>query len=399
MRIVWLCYFANQEMKDYFNTPKIIEFAPWIRNYINLFRDNNAIELHIVAPNVYTNKDKFFKKNGITYHFYKYVPILSNNKFIIKVYSLLSIEHKTKYFWIKQKIENIINNIHPDIVHLHGAENSYYSAGILPILAKYPVITTIQGFVRNASESDSITKHRIQIEEEIIQKCVHFGTRTEEMNKIILGINPNANLHFHNNPLEIPSEIKNNIGNSEPIDCLFFARICKDKGIEDLIHAISILKKELPEISLSVIGTASKKYLVYLKKLCSELDLEKNITFLGNYSQSELYKYALQAKLCVLPTYHDSIPGTIIESMCMKLPVVAYAVGGIPELNKCGINVMLVEKHNIDMLAESILHLLRNSLLRKTIAENAFETAHKKFNNNNLVNDILNAYESMIEDH
>jgi hypothetical protein len=34
IRVVWLCHFANQEMKDFFHTPHLKEMAPWINNLI-----------------------------------------------------------------------------------------------------------------------------------------------------------------------------------------------------------------------------------------------------------------------------------------------------------------------------------------------------------------------------
>lgn len=393
LKVVWLCHFANNEMKSFFNTPKLNEFAPWISILIKFFEERNLVDLHIVAPNVFTNADCNFEKKGIKYHFFKHVPIPFFNSYILKVYSILRIERFMNYSWIKFKISHLINNINPDIIHLHGAENPYYSAGILTLIGKYSVITTIQGFIRHTSSFDSDVKQRIKIEEEIIRKCKHFGTRTETMNKVILEINPSATLHFHNYPIEIPTVVKNNIGKKEQLSLVFFARVTKDKGIEDLLRAISIVKVKMPSISLSVIGGVGYPYLVYLKKLCVDLEIESNVNFLGFLStQNEIYKYALNAKICVLPTYHDIIPGTIIESMFMKLPVIAYAVGGIPEINSNEEVIKLVEKHNIHQLANSIVLLLENDEIRKTLAEKAFIYANERFNNDNVVVDMINAY-------
>ena len=50
-------------------------------------------------------------------------------------------------------------------------------------------------------------------------------------------------------------------------------------------------------------------------------------------------KHAINARICVLPTYHDILPGTILESMFMKLPVIAYDVTGLSELNDKGQSV------------------------------------------------------------
>ena len=398
IQVVWLCHFANQEMKNYFKTPDLNEFAPWINNLIELFQLQSDVELHIVAPNVFTNKDSCFTKGNINYHFYKRIPIPTNNKYIRNLHTLLQIELLTNFYWIKHKINITIKKIKPAIIHLHGAENPYYSAGILQLLNKYPTLTTIQGFRRNLLDiNSSFQKKAIKIEETIIKNTKHIGIRTDDMSKIALQINPDATLHFHNYSINKPTIYKDNIGKTEPIDCLFFARVCKEKGIEDLLHAISIVKMEYSEISLSVIGGTSKSYLSDLKKLCIDLNIENNVRFLGFFpTQEAIYKYALQAKICVLPTYHDIIPGTIIESMFLKLPVVAYSVGGIPELNCKEQTVILVEKENIKQLSEKIIQLLKNIDLRIIIAEKANLYAQERFNTNNIAPDIINIYKAIL---
>ncbi len=70
LKVVWLCHFANQEMKDYFNTPNVNEMSPWINILIELIKGNTNIEVHIVAPNVFNNLDNNFKQENINYHFY-----------------------------------------------------------------------------------------------------------------------------------------------------------------------------------------------------------------------------------------------------------------------------------------------------------------------------------------
>lgn len=397
MKVVWLCHFANQEMKEYFHAPRLNEFAPWISRLIALFKNDNALELHVVSPNVYTNKDCSFIKDGITFHFYKHIPIPSNNLFLKKVHSVLGIDYRTNLFWIKHKIVNIVTHVNPDIIHLHGAENPYYSAGILPLFCQYPVITTIQGFVRHTSAIDKATKLRIRIEEEIIRRCKHFGTRTAEMNKEVSGINQDAKFYFHNYPLTKPEFIKDETVNSE-FDIIYFARICKDKGIEDLLKAVYLVKKEKPDASLHIIGAVGNSYKRYLLHMIKELNIENNVKFLGFLeTQQDVYKHCMKARICVLPTYQDIIPGTIIESMLMKLPVIAYAVGGIPDLNIRKETVVLVEKKNISQLAEKILFLLNDNQKYNILAKNAYDFAKEKFNNKHVKEDILKAYYQIMQ--
>jgi glycosyltransferase involved in cell wall biosynthesis len=396
MRVVWLCHFANQQMKNYFNSSKLKEFAPWINNLLELFKDTPEIELHVVAPNVFSNKDLSLIKDGITYHFYKYTFIPQDNLFLKNVGSILHLENRTNFSFIKQKIETIITKVNPDIIHLHGAENPYYSAGILTLINKYPTITTIQGFIRNTLIINKQIRQRIHIEEEIIKKSIHFGTRTNEMSKIIFNINPSAILHFHNYPITFPTVVKDKNTYSD-FDIVFFSRVTKDKGIEDLLNAVLIIKNAKPDISLHIIGAVSKSYKKYLVNIIREYKIEENVHLIGFMpTQNDIYKQCLKAKVSVLPTYHDILPGTIIESMLMKIPVVAYAVGGIPDINIHNENIILVEKQNVHKLAEKILLLLNDEKKRNQLSEEAYNYAIRKFDNNLVKEDILIAYHKIL---
>jgi len=241
-----------------------------------------------------------------------------------------------------------------------------------------------------------VINRRIKIEEIILKNAKHFGVSTKEMIAIIKKFNPVAKLYYIEYPVTQVNYVKNN-NTKETFDIIFFARITKDKGIEDLLKAISIVKKEKPDVSLRVIGHTNKRYLDYLLKMIKKLDIEQNVVFMGFFeTQEEIYKYALNAKICVLPTYHDIIPGTIIESMLMKLPVIAYAVGGIPELNEQGEAIILVETRNIILLASSILNLLKDKNRRNTIAKYAYSVANLRYNNKIILKDNLTAYKTIL---
>lgn len=392
LKIVWLCHFVNAEIKNFFNTPDVKEMAPWINTLINMFRYTGDIELHIVAPNVFTNKNINIKLKNIYYHFYQHRPSI----FPKKIYNLFRIESLTNYYYIKLKVQEIINNINPDLIHLHGAENPYYSAGILPLIEHYPTLVTIQGFIRNTDQNNFITRKRKKIEDEILKKSKYIGVRTKDMTEMVQRINPNAQLFYHRYGTTKPNYRKENHSSSD-FDIIYFARITKDKGIEDLLKALSLVKKVKEDISLHIIGPVSRSYSNYLNKLVKKLNIQSNIKFLGFMAtQEDIYKYAVRAKIYVLPTYYDIIPGTIIESMFMKLPVIAYSVGGIPELNEKGKAVILVEKNNIDQLSIEIFDLLNDQNKRETMAEYAYNVAVNRFDDTNTVNQIINIYNEIL---
>ena len=181
-------------------------------------------------------------------------------------------------------------------------------------------------------------------------------------------------------------------------DLVFFARMSKDKGIEDLLRAVSIIKKHKPDISLCAIGGGKPDY---FKNLASDLGIEKNVFWAGFLQiQEEVHKLASIARISVLPTYHDIIPGTIIESMFIKLPVVAYNVGSIHEVNKHRMIISLVTKGDIEALANAILGLLKDENLQKRRANLGYQRAIEMFttSNDEIRENLFEAYRAVIND-
>jgi len=115
-------------------------------------------------------------------------------------------------------------------------------------------------------------------------------------------------------------------------------------------------------------------------------------------SLNDVHNEAAKAKISILPTHWDIIPGTIIESMQLGLPVVSYKAGSIPELNEDRENVLLSEIGDIEGLANNIIRLLTDYDLYNTIRERGIECIKNRYNNENVFQQHLNCYRDVIED-
>lgn len=389
MRIAWICHFSNAEIQNILH-PGIFtnESAPWITQLAKLFETETSVELHIIVPHGHISGYKQFTLRNIHYHFF-------NPNIYFYRWSLLDIFNlnlRTEYIYNKLIIRYIVKKIKPDLIHLHGAENAYYSSSIFQFKKIFPVLITVQGFISHTTEIINFyNQKRIEIEKRILSTFHHFGYRTKTMGEDIHSLNPKAILHWHYYPIvEItPIEIE------KIYDIVFFARVCKDKGIEDLLKAISITKRQMPGVKLCVIGTGQSDY----KSMTDQLGISENIYWAGFLpTQAEVHKMASSSKISVLPTLHDIIPGTIIESMFLKLPVVAYSVGGIPEINDKEEYIKLVAKGDVNALAKKILWLLTNPEVMKLQSERAYIRAIEMFDNTKIFGDVLNAYKEVIHE-
>jgi glycosyltransferase involved in cell wall biosynthesis len=230
-----------------------------------------------------------------------------------------------------------------------------------------------------------------------MKKMKHFGIEATSMEKYIRTYNPAAKMHWFHLPF---AKTLVDINPHKEYDLVFFARITKMKGIEDAIYALAKAKQYKPDISMEVIGNADETYKKSLQKLVDDLGLKMNVTFKGFIpTQKEMHIEVLKARISVLPTYNDTIPGTIVESMLLGLPVISYKTGGIPDLNKDDENLILVEQGDIDGLAAEIIKLLNEPERQKKLGDKTKSFASEEFNNTNSAEMLVKAYKEVIHDY
>ena len=99
-----------------------------------------------------------------------------------------------------------------------------------------------------------------------------------------------------------------------------------------------------------------------------ELGIRDKVLFHG--SQSNVYPYLHSADIFLLPSRFEGMPMTIIEAMGTGLPVVASAVGGVPDMLRNGESGILVSQEPRSV-ADAVEQLLQKESLRKNLGENA----------------------------
>lgn len=395
LRVVWVCHFMNDFIKKKLKLPQQMqEYAPWITLGLNEIRSRTDVELHVIAPFYGISASRTFSEDNIHYYCLRIgVPFRNTNW-----PSVFRFDQWTNYYFFNVRVKKIVDKINPDIINLHGAENAYYSSSVLK-LKKYPVLVTIQGFLSlNIFNNDSnpVVKKRLQIEHRILKEMKNFGVEANFIKPYIQSLNPDAKVFFYHYPyahVNAPSSVL------KEYDLVFFANLVKAKGIEDLLAAILILKGKKPDISLIIMGKGDEAYIEKLKNYIKDHDLGHNIVFKGFISsQKDMLEEVAKARITVLPTYNDTIPGTIVESMHLGIPVITYNAGGTPDINIGDERIILVEKGNIDRLAHEIAELLSDVNRQKNLAVKALKYASAEFDNKNSIDRMISTYREIISE-
>lgn len=160
------------------------------------------------------------------------------------------------------------------------------------------------------------------------------------------------------------------IGTDMPI-VIYPARIVRVKGQHDLINAYAMLRREGLRARIILAGrTDSPEYANELRELVNKHGLDEDILFVGQLNGEELRDWYGISSVLAFPTYHQEGLGRIlVEAQAMKVPAVAYIIGGTPEGIQHEKTGFLVRKGDIPTFAKRLKELLKDEAKRKRMGE------------------------------
>ena len=125
-----------------------------------------------------------------------------------------------------------------------------------------------------------------------------------------------------------PGAVREALRTTEPIryDGIYVARFHPQKGLYDLPLLVANLRRRLGrEVTVAVCGgTADEAHWARVREVAASLGVERNLKLLGRVPKTHLYRAMRQSKALLYPSYVDGFPITVLESLCLGVPVVGY---------------------------------------------------------------------------
>lgn len=180
---------------------------------------------------------------------------------------------------------------------------------------------------------------------------------------------------------------------------LFIGTICEKKGVKELIQAFELVKKEVPNAVLNLVGRDWNdenvgSYTTYVKSFIAD-ENKDNIIFHGTISYSEIPKMIGQAQVCVYPSHAESFGLTLIEAMAIQKSIVAGNIEPFQEIMDENAGVFC-NPFSPESIAEKLIYLLKNPSLADEFAIKAQKSVKEKFNAEKIVNENINFYKSIL---
>lgn len=309
-------------------------------NLANLFSDDLNFEVAII------NRDTEF--NDAAYH-------ISDNVNVVKAAG--------NFFDFYNQSQSYIKSFKPDILVFH---NMGKLSLLLSLLRKNGAKSVSLEHV-----AFDIRPHWVKVFSKILYRNID--------GVVVLTDHDKESYHFFKKKLTkicniSPYSIDQNlVYNPNCFDIISIGRLTYQKNFSSLLDAWKLISDNNPKWKLKIYGTGEDQSLLTNKIIDEKLS---NVSLLGAVSNvDQIYK---KSAFFVMSSRFEGLPMVLIEAQTFGLPIISYdCPHGPAEVIKHGLNGLLVENQNYELLANAIQELINNECKRISLSSQAIQDAER----------------------
>lgn len=339
-----------------------------------------------------------------------------------------------------KKIKAIIKRVKPELIHFHGTENGYLDfpddvwCGVPRLVSLQGVINGIHPHYLGGLTPRQLRPHRNWIrylatghelfdiadswrervakgEADSLARVRHIAGRTEWDRAWAEALAPHAT-YYRLGEIMRPEFYAQDAGTIVREPHRIFASAAFKyplKGGHTLLEALSILKRNFPDVKLAVADSLAKiappgllgwvrttEYHGFLRKLIKDLDLTDNIELLPGLNASRVAEELRKAAVYCQASFVENSPNSLAEAQLVGTPVVATYVGGIPSMVKDGETGSLIPAGDSASMARAISNCFRSPERVASMSSRARAIAFQRHDAKMIAQNVADCYRSVI---
>lgn len=275
-----------------------------------------------------------------------------------------------------------------DLVHSHWLLPQGLVCSLAALAFRVPHVTTVHGsdiFALQSRFSTLFKKLVLRLAARVTVNSVatknaveRVAPMTDRVVRIPIGASI-ADVHPDDRISQLRANFRRKVG---PL-LVFVGRLIEEKGVDDLIAAVAMLKSELPHVTALIVGDGPDRALLEAQTKSSGVD--DRVTFVGAVKPIEVSAYLGAADIFVGPSKRSSqgaVEGqglVFIEAMLAGTPVIATAIGGVVDAVQDGKTGLLVSEGKPAEIAAAVLQLVNDPALCGRLRANATAMAREQF--------------------
>jgi len=251
---------------------------------------------------------------------------------------------------------SLLRDCNADLIHTHD-HKSHVLARLSKLRVNLPVVSTLHGLLSDAKEipwnrrflygiivksTDHLTDHWIAVSQPLFER---LGPERSDVSLVPNAVDAQL-VRDDGDDHDLPQE------DGPVILCL--GRLSHEKGQDILLESMKSVFSRYPDTVLWLAGEGPLRDSLY--RQAASLMISDRVRFLGfREAVSPLLR---AATILVLPSRNEGTPISVLEAMCMGVPVVSTRVGGVPHLIPKPEIGMVVPPENPTALTDALLTIL-----------------------------------------
>ncbi|MCJ7822788.1 MAG: glycosyltransferase family 4 protein [Armatimonadetes bacterium] len=283
------------------------------------------------------------------------------------------------------RVARVISDLKVQIVHTHSFRAGLIGALSLPLAGTGRLVATLHNYPPGADGMRTRRRGERWALGLLCRSACRLITVCDALRRDLLALRPELaaktvvipnGIDTQAPPPRDPAETRSALGIPDGAPLVgMVARLAPQKGVADFMRAARVVADGAPSARFVVVGDGPLRD--EAQALCQELKLEACVRFLGEMESARDVVAALD--LLVLPSISEGSPILAMEAMALGKPVVATAVGGVPEIVVDGQTGILVEPRDPEALGQAALSLLREAERAREMGEQGRQRAALHF--------------------